>query len=1259
MPKEALVRAFDPEFKFLIKRNEGIKLWAELMKKYWAANFAQETWRTKHYKASNALARFAIHYLEDQDLLSLPPIAFFSSDRKSPSLFSALSLRGLSNGAVIHDAIVDFLEWVLKNELSNVSVDVDLAMPFHRMRPKRGGFVENGFEVVTIKNPDLEPWRVLIQAYWIAEGISQLARTRALGVATALTRFATVYIDGQNLSNLSPKQFFEVGSPLISLYDGMKLGRLNKKNAEIRHDRIVDFLNWVLHERLSRRDRDGYRVVPDQLAPPFKRLREPNVTFKDFDTEFTFLVRYHKGLAPWGRLMAQYCAPYYSSGSRSAWVDKVAYSLSRFAVLYLNDLRFAHLELLDFFDARRKLPSLYTGMKLQGLSKNTAKHYHDIVCDFLLWVLREKLQKENIQAKQRTSNTLQVPFERMKAKRLDKASDPEFKWLLTLDPDFEEWRRVAAEWLEGQTSNYSGKHHAIQKFLEIYIYEEELEKTYNKFLLRKTYKPDVGDVFAQSKNAHAKKLTINDVTTLNYIADWIDWILKTKLSKKETGGWDRDLYHNPVRRLSKQGYGAPTESTKPLLSISYIKELRSILAEGAHFKDWHWAQGAVPSTLERGDWFVVDAAIVNRDDPDCVWRERQTTTHEQRITGYDEIVTEIWSPVRAMALYIKLELPLRMIQVRMLDSGEADTFRYEYNPETIGRFDVNTNALATGSIKRPYQRGVFHWSPREANGASLYINTNKSADVDKAENEKGYVIPWAHEQVLYWMSKLRDWQERYNPLDKPTLWSDLQPKHFGGSRPHESVLNQRGTACFLFRSPLPERSDFPITANAVQYLWYQLLKRLEDRCAKRGETLDDGRPLTFVEPGNNPVALFTLHSLRVSLISYLVLDLDIPVAIVSKLVAGHASIIMTLYYTKFGRSTMKEVFDTAEREQIEADQKNHRRFLSDATYETIEARFASLSNDAFYAAASSPAAGLVFEDRGICPVGGSKCDVGGERIDRVSGRPVFAPVPGYPQERNCVRCRFFLTGAAFIGGLMAHFNAVSERIHRASKHLKQLTCQQRELEAVRYQCEREEKPFLHTLQLERLSQRIQEAYESSAKHVNDLRATNYLLQASIAKAKHDKNTGETSLVSTGSVRDLELAFIESDSELHQLEVVCQNAVVYPNQDATPAILRRSQILDFMLTYNSSSPLLAHLTPEDQLLAGNALMKVIEARTGSLRNSLPYAECKQQLSELGLMANHLEEEVSGAIQGSNVQDLIAQAKAKRSQIAKKKEPEDES
>ncbi|MFD2448322.1 hypothetical protein ACFSQE_07680 [Vogesella fluminis] len=107
----------------------------------------------------------------------------------------------------------------------------------------------------------------------------------------------------------------------------------------------------------------------------------------------------------------------------------------------------------------------------------------------------------------------------------------------------------------------------------------------------------------------------------------------------------------------------------------------------------------------------------------------------------------------------------------------------------------------------------------------------------------------------------------------------------------------------------------------------------------------------------------------------------------------------------------------------------------------------------------------------------------------------------------------------------------------------------------------------------------------------------------------DRTTDGVKLVAKGSMADLKVGFIESQSILHQLEVVCKNAVIYPEIDAGFATIRRAQMLDAMLRYNGMDPVLMYLDQEAQLLVGNAVMQLIQARTGSIKDALPYAECR--------------------------------------------------
>jgi hypothetical protein len=938
-------------------------------------------------------------------------------------------------------------------------------------------------------------------------------------------------------------------------------------------------------------------------------------TNQKFDPEFRFLLEIDPTFEDWRVLAAEW----YASQRKND--PQMRTYICAFFVRYLHAKKLDK-KPVSLFDGSANLPDLWKILELDALSKSGRVSFN-CMADLLNWVLRTKLSQPDADGHLVVPAHLRNPFPRSTIKRVGKTSDITLSHVLAIDPRMVHWTELAAEWLGTQRHGVAPRLLALNFLLLDYIVGCDLPRHPMTLLQRSTPKPIFIDRLIRTKKKGAVgSLAKADVKHNNLASDFINWVLTEKLSLEDDHG-NRLVpaeLHNPVKKLTETGFAAPTETTKSSLSIRYIKELRLMLAEGPSFRDWNWAQSIFHDAVTGGDWFVVDPELVNPDDPDCVWRERDTSKHERGTLKLPSRVTELWSPVRAVAIAVKLELPLRTFQVRMLDSGEADTWRYVHGPKG-GSFELNDSPLATGDAKRPYQRGVFHRSANES-GSGIFINTNKTADINKAENAKGYVIPWAHETVLHMLDKLRRWQERYNPIQAPTGWDKLAAKHFGSTPPHPEVLASRGTACFLFRDASARAvtdRQIPIVANALVRPWYRLLERLDKRCAERGETLDDGTPMQFVaHDENNVVTHYPLHALRVSLISYLVLDLQLPIAIVSKLIAGHARIIMTLYYTKFGHAWMKEVLDLAERNTLAADQGNHRRFLMDATMDQVSERFASINVDAMHAAiGQKSAAGFVIEDKGICPVGGSMCDVGGERLRPEREDSDYAPVPGYPQERNCTRCRFFLTGPAFLPGLTAHFNTVSYEVHERSERHNDLQEEVTLMERRRDDCARDGRLFTEFRELERVSQRYEAEAETTGKLVNDMQATYHLIGRSLEILKDQSRDG-VQLVAVGAMSDIQAGFIETPSELHQIEVLCENAVIYPEIDARKPVLRRSQLLDCMLEFNKMKPVFFRLKPEQQLAAGNAVMQLIQARAGSLKEALDYVEGLRRLSDLGIV-----------------------------------------
>jgi hypothetical protein len=407
-------------------------------------------------------------------------------------------------------------------------------------------------------------------------------------------------------------------------------------------------------------------------------------------------------------------------------------------------------------------------------------------------------------------------------------------------------------------------------------------------------------------------------------------------------------------------------------------------------------------------------------------------------------------------------------------------------------------------------------------------------------------------------------------------------------------------------------------------MWFHLLSELEARCSARGETLEDETPLRFVKAGSYATTHFPLHSLRVSLITAYALEGGVPMPILSKLIAGHARLIMTIYYVKAGVAHVTELMDEAEKRIMETDQQSFRRFLANASYDQIESKAAFNNPDALSVISQQKSpAGMIVEDRGICPMGGSGCDCGGERANESIVDPsqnLYLPVPGYPLEKNCVRCRFFITGPAFLPGLQAHFNTVSYQLSECSTRYVSIGEQVRRLEDIRQDCDDKGTPFVKSEELNKLYRLYEQEAQKADKLANDLNATLKLVDRCV-KLLEQADVGDDNsfkLVSTGGIADVKWSLMETKSDLHQLEVICENAVFYLETDASKAILRRSQILDAMLMMNGQPPVFLKLNPDQQLRVGNELIALIKARTGSMKGAVEFIEGGARLKEFGLL-----------------------------------------
>lgn len=636
----------------------------------------------------------------------------------------------------------------------------------------------------------------------------------------------------------------------------------------------------------------------------------------------------------------------------------------------------------------------------------------------------------------------------------------------------------------------------------------------------------------------------------NTAAAWFDWYLQHRLTASDDRGRlvVSPDHWNPLVRLEKPP--SPSETYREALPSRLLREAFTILTE----KDWEWAK-------RQGDW--VD--VVDGDTGERV---------------------RVWCPVRATALALKLLLPLRSFQVRMLESSEGDSECYR-----DGRWIPNDSPHAAHP-HRGVQRGFLR-AFRDAHtgdvSTGFYVNTNKSADRFPDAAEEGYSIPWQHDEAIRIVAQLEAWQRRYNPISEPLAWSRIREQSVS-----LATVPRAGAALFLMRDPCGTDPNHPVTAGRLSGLWDKAVVSLEDRLYTQGQRLLDGSRirLTFELPPRTDgyvqrKSRYDLHTLRVTLITLLATEGGVPLHILSKCIAGHSALLMTLYYVKVNAETMKRTMVEAASKIDTGAQAEFARYLRS---ETRKAE-GFVANDPAGVAAldrSAPASWMVV-DTGICPVGGQPCDRGGPKLLKGG----YGPVPGGP--RNCTRCRFHITGPAFLGGLVARFNASSVNVQVAKKNRERAELDLTAANDALFdaQTAREEGD---PQAVRRAQERLDVADASLANHAGTLHAVYGLVERCKAIGA---GQGGLNLVLAGDLGDLQTA-VWSTSDLDVMDAVCQAATVHPCDETRAASLRRSQLLDRLLVRSGQLPVLLELSEEEALIRGNELMRLLDVQFGRER-----------------------------------------------------------
>lgn len=830
--------------------------------------------------------------------------------------------------------------------------------------------------------------------------------------------------------------------------------------------------------------------------------------------------------------------------------------------------------------------------------------------------------------------------------RHGKTVDEEFNWLVALcSPKMEGWRRRAAMYRAhchaAGVRSFTGRMGALNTALEKHIAHNGLYDV-KAFFLRDSRPPPL------PTGSDERQVKLN----INFFVDFLDWILVNddEFTEENEEGLRETLrtFRNPYAKTNL-GKVPLTETVRTPLPFIWVVKLRKMLAEGLHFRDWRWAAELDRDAKRAGTWFEVNKAVVEkgRADPDFVWEERTVPVYDNSgyYTGGSRKALYVCSPVQFVALLLKLLLPLRLIQIRLLDDGTTDIERCDLLDSPSAPDDITFNwtrnqnrdgflarMLENDRVKLGGHQGVFiklSSALEPSHSTGFFINTNKTADIDKPWGKRGYVIQWENREALRWLLKLRNWQERYNPCLHAARWTDLQPRHLASRA--EQQLTGAPPTFFLFRDPTSigmrnllgaDERHLPITGPSVDRIWAMLLLRLEEELWTEGLRTKAGERVKFIKQlrrkaetklGQN-TTFFPLHSLRVSLLTALAMDGGVSIRTLMKL-AGHSRILMAIYYQKLGSVAIGVELEEGCKRALELGEKRIETYLSQESLDriaslTIGSDDSVLSMSIAADPANRSSVGHMRVLGGYCLVGCNRilnpedpklggCYNGGVQTSLREGQPIFESV----KPLNCIAggCRFFRTRPEFIPEIVPRIRNLVYHLSAHEDRINKLATESEALEKEEYDLRKSRTPGAvvapgHELDrvrrdLLRLTAVSEKEHADYDEVLHNLRNSLWLLGQCRDKLLASKDT-EQEL----GFDDVTLSFVPSSTELQAHAQVCSDAVKFRSlrSELGVAIERRSQLIDnYIIVKNLNKlPLLSPLSQDQQLRLGSVIMEQI-------------------------------------------------------------------
>lgn len=764
--------------------------------------------------------------------------------------------------------------------------------------------------------------------------------------------------------------------------------------------------------------------------------------------------------------------------------------------------------------------------------------------------------------------------------------------ITTPDPEYHEWLKLFKEYLEEQVIKSTKAHY--NNFSHFYEYLQKQEDGSNPY--RFLSKKPTNNYFNYLKEKGLSSGVQKSSASLAY--RFTLWIIDNLMTDQEDGESVSIGYPifsvREFERISNQKTNSynPIETNKHAMPTSWLIMCREILSEN----DFAW-----PKSL-KSEYF----------------------NYRCPTTGTTE---KVWVPVNTYVYLTMLELPIRKIQVISTDSGEGDPEKYDLqNKQWIPNTNLHANQWQYKACT-VHSRGILkklHSKGKEIVG--FYINTNKTADRDKNYSEtSGYTIPWNNEVLIKYFSELREWQEKYNPVDGPKAYREI-PKTVFETKPTESVLDSIPDRFYLFRTPLSSKGlypDCPPTNNQLMRFWWELMAELERRL------IDLGEDVKIIEVWNESTeqperAMFTPHGLRVTGLTALS-EAGVPIEVLSKIVAGHATILMTLHYIKMDVGHITEVLNDAQKTIENDTQKNMQRWLKNASWEQAKEYTAYNELDGLSAMYNGGAPSTLWGDvnYGLCPFAGTRCNDGGPlaKKEGKNRKSKYDPVPG--GAKNCIRCRHFVTGTPWMIPLWLHGNKLLMDSQKLGVTVDEIREQLDELCSQRYQYVKEgrqnEIPSSLSNEIKKTESLLEAKSEALDTTLRNAHAAYNLLEKVklIAKLKEE---GESDRIPVLAVEDSEIDDFKEVSKFRGLDTIVQASRIYSHVQDKDMEAERDHFIDEIMFRNNMTPIsFSPLTEDEKRIAADAAARFLTTTLND-QEIMNLKNGSQTLESLGLEAS---------------------------------------